>query len=112
MAVGLEGHHAGEERVSDNAQAVNIGAAVDLAPARLLRRHERRRANGGADDGVGGVILVEQLGDAEVHEQGFAVAIDHDVAGLDVAVEHAQVVGIVQPLGHLADDRHHVGGRQ
>ena len=50
------------------------------------------------------VSQFDQLGQAEVEELGVAVPGDHDVVGLDVAVEDARVVGLGQALGDLEGD--------
>ena len=46
----------------------------------------------------------ERAGDPEVHDLGLAVLVDHDVAGLEVPVGDAQLVGFAQALGDLAGD--------
>ncbi len=47
---------------------------------------------------------VEQLGDAEVEQLGFAVGGDEDVAGLEVAMDDEVGVGVLYCGAHLAED--------
>jgi hypothetical protein len=46
----------------------------------------------------------ERPGDAEVGDEGVAVAGEEQVLGLDVAVDHALLVGVLEGLGRLARD--------
>ena len=46
----------------------------------------------------------ERPGDAEVHDPGVAVAVDHDVLGLEVAMDDTLAVGFGQPFRDLAGD--------
>src|SRR5690606_41682888 len=63
----------------DAAEAVDVGAPVDVAAlAPLLRRHVRRRAEQAPRLRVGGDAVVEELGEAEVDELD------------ELAVEHAR----------------------
>ena len=56
------------------------------------------------DPGAGDPLGLDRAGDAEVHDPGVAVAVDHDVLGLEVAVDDAQPVGLGQALGDLPGD--------
>ena len=49
-----------------------------------------------------GHVRARHLGDAEVHDLDRAVLEQADVGGLDVAVDDAAGVGVVQPLGRPA----------
>jgi len=72
----------------------------------LLRRDVVRRAEGLA---LGPVGFGDVAGQAHVGEFDEPLAGEHDVAGLDVAVDEVAVVCGPQALGHLADDRHRLG---
>ena len=50
------------------------------------------------------VLVVEEAGQAHVEDLDDAVAVDEDVARLDVAVDQAgRLVGVLQAEGRLAD---------
>jgi hypothetical protein len=50
--------------------------------------------------------------DAEVHDDGFGVAAQHDVGGLEIAMHHAGVVRGLEPRGHLPRNGHDAGHLQ
>ena len=94
----------GEALVEDQPERVEVGAAVELAAADLLGRQVLGRAHHHV---VARQVLaggVEALGDAEVGQQHAAVRGDEDVAGLDVAVDEAGVVGGVERRGDARAD--------
>ena len=115
-----------DQHIERGAEAVNVRAlADDVQPALgLFGAHERRRADGGALhrllvtagvarlDGLflavaGGPTallgrgVADRLGEAPVDHQRLAVLADHDVAGLQVAVQHAATVGIANRVAHI-----------
>ncbi len=93
-----------EDFVQHATQRVDVGAGVDGFAARLLRR----QVLGGADHrgGLGDAVarVGERAGDAEVHHLHGAGLADHDVRGLDVAVDDAVLVAEVQRLAGVGDD--------
>ncbi len=52
---------------------------------------------------------MEGPGDAEIHDLGVPVAVDHHVLGLEVTVEDAQPVGLGQSVRDLLGDGQHLG---
>ncbi len=84
---------AGQHFEEDDTQREDVGAGVDLALENLLRRHVGRCGRGGSGPGD-----VDRLygGDAEVHQVGLARFVQEDVVGLDVAVDDAALVGVVE----------------
>ncbi len=105
--------------VEDGAQREQIGPDVDGAACGLLRRHvggspqdsprsgEERR--GELRRGGGRPARLAQLGESEVEDLRPAVGGDHDVGGLEIAMDHAAVVrrrdAFHQPAGQLVELR-------
>ncbi len=99
-ALAAERQRAAEHLVEQDAERENIGAVIDRAAARLLRRH----VGDGAEDDIGigsgdrdGVALAgerrQQLREAEVDHLGVAVLGEHHVGGLEIAMHDALGVG-------------------
>ena len=84
--------------VEGQAQAVDVGADVALA-LEPLGCHVPDRAEDVA--GVRQVVGVRGLGQAEVGDPDVPLGVEEEVAGLDVAVQDALVVRVVEGLGHL-----------
>ena len=85
-------------------------SSVPLAH-RLLGAHVVRRAEGHAGLRHPGAGAGGGERDAEVGHQCAAV-VQQDVLGLDVAVDDALAVGVVEGAGHLARNPHRIGDRQ
>ena len=96
----VEGLLAGEHLVEQHAHAEKVGAAVDGLALHLLRRHVIRRAQHLA----GGGHRAAGFGDTEVHYLHRAAGPEHDVGGLDIAVDYAVGVGVVEAGTDLAHD--------
>ena len=47
------------------------------------------------------VVPLEQLGQPEVADPDVPVSVEHEIGGLDVAVDHLLAVGIVERVGDL-----------
>src|SRR6185312_4080051 len=92
--VGFEGTAAGEKLVQHDAHGVDVGARVHGAATDLLRRHVVKGADRGAGLGGVGGVFAARFGDTEVHQLENAVAGDHQVCGLDVAVNDSATVGV------------------
>ena len=103
----------GQHLVQDAAQRVEVAAAVQIAlPGRLLGAHVRGCAD--RDAGVGQPIAargVHGARDAEVRDHRVP-ALEHDVLGLDVPVDHPAGVRVRQGVGHLPRQRHGLLERQ
>ena len=105
LVVGLERLPAGEHLEEDHARGVDVGAGVDDLGERLLGRQvlgrpeDHARLREGRDARRRGrETRLGDLGDAEVEDLddvGLAVALDeHDVVGLEVAVDDARGVRV------------------
>ncbi len=101
-----EGKFAAEHLVEDDAAGPEIGAVVDLLAENLLGRHV---ADGAYDDAGFGERLgdVWPLGQAEVDDLDLVAGADHQVGRLDVAMDDAVLVGVMQAGEQLGGE---VGG--
>ena len=93
------------------ADGVQVGPRTDVLRHRLLGRHVGRRADGRAGRGQerAGLHLGGRLGDAEVGDLHAPVGRDHEVLGLEVAVDDAVRLRVGEPgeqaFEHAADLR-------
>jgi hypothetical protein len=88
----------GEHLVHDDAQRIYVAPGVGHRALGLLRRHIVHGAHGLV--GIAGQAAL-QLRDAEISHLDGAVLQQHDVLGLDVAVDYAPLMGVGQGLGDL-----------
>ena len=98
--IAAERRAAGQEGVEDRPQAVDVaGRRHGPAPARgLLGRHVGRRAHDRAAVGQLAVAL-DPLGQAEIGHVGLALLVEQDVGRLEIAVQDAPLVRVVDGLG-------------
>ena len=103
VARGLEGPLAGEHLVEHHAQRPLVAAGVGQValPGVLLGAHVGRRARSPFQSSATPPLV--SPGHAEVHDQRLAVAVDHHVGRLHVAVDDPLRVGVVQRQGQLLD---------
>jgi hypothetical protein len=120
---------AGQQLVEHRAQAPHVGALVHLVDMTegLLRAHVPGRAQGRTVDGgvaraggdpLGGIVGPRcpaldlgaanvvgalDLGQPPVEHHGLAELADHDVAWLDIPVDHPAVVGVGHGLAHVPE---------
>jgi hypothetical protein len=114
LVVAREGARARQHLAEDDAEGEEVAAAVDALAEQLLGRHVVDRPQNGArlrldaDErllravgGARGLRARDELGDAEVENLDVAVAADHQVLRLQVAVDDARLVRLRQPFGYL-----------
>jgi hypothetical protein len=113
--VAVERVGAGDGAEQQHPDAVDVGSVVEGRAAHLLGRH----AVGGAEDHAGtgdGLVVGDLLHQAEVDHLhvlvALLVALDQQVAGLQIAVHDAALVGVAQGAAHLQDQVHRVGWLQ
>ena len=97
--------------VEDEPERVEVAALVDALARRLLRGHVGERAHDVAR--ARERLVAGEVGDAEVGQLGRAVGRaravgDHHVLRLDVAVDDAALVGVLERVGEREPDPQHV----
>ena len=95
-----------QQGVEDRAQAVDVGRRRERAPGtgRLLGRHVRGGPHRRARLRQLAVAL-DALGQPEVGDVRLAVLVQQDIGRLQVAMENAALVGMVNGLGDDGDNR-------
>ena len=98
-----DGRLAGQQLVERRPEAVDVHPVVGQAVAgqRLLRGHVPQRAEQVAAHRQAGVGA--EPGQAEVADVDLAGAVQEQVAGLHVAVDDAERVGVLQGVGGVGD---------
>ena len=104
VVAAAERRSAGEHLEQEEAERVDVGAGVDRLRLHLLGREVPR----GADDRAGSRQVAPALGlrDAEVGDLDGPDVGDEHVRGLDVAMDDAVAVRMVERRGHAACDAH------
>ena len=95
---------AGEQPVEHHTQREQVAARVTAFAAQALRRHVGRRAADFRRPPQRIAGRGAAFGDAEIADLGVAPAVgQHDVLGLDVVVQHAAGVRVIQRGSELSD---------
>ncbi len=106
QGVALEGVMPGQQLIHHRAQGKYVALAVEGMFACLLRRHVKRRPDISRELRLHDVAAIDH-GDAEVSQLDVAVLGQQDVARLDVAMNDALAMGVVERLGGLVNDVDH-----
>ena len=92
MRVAAEGQLAREHLEDQDAQGVDVAARVDRRALRVLGAHVLGGAQHLARGRGAALLRLPLLRDVEVHEPGHALAVDHHVERLHVAMDEAYLV--------------------
>ena len=114
----IEGRHAHQQLVKQDAQRVNIGARVDILTRRegLLRAHILRSSDERSDareHGVRRQLLGERLGDSEIDDlrRGMAIQLgDENVGGFQIAVDDGLLMRVLDTFADAHEQLQAVAG--
>ncbi len=109
----LERRPARDQRIEGRPQGINVGRRPHVAPipSRLLGRHVVGRTHDLAGTGQSAVIL-QLLRQTEISDARIAVPVEQDVGRLQVTVDHAAPVGILDGVGNAPSQPGGLSGRQ
>ena len=98
----LERRPARHQRIERRPEGIHVSRRphVTALAAGLLRRHVARRPHDLARAGQPAVGL-QLLGQPEVGDPRVAVLVEQNIGRLQVAVDHAALVGVLDGLAHL-----------
>ena len=102
VAIGAEGRSAGEHLVEHHAEGPEVGAPIRATAANLFGCHVRHCAE--RDAGARQARAIAQLGDAKVENLHEAVAGDHQVRRLDIAVHNPRLMCFLEAPRDLHRD--------
>jgi hypothetical protein len=103
LTLSREGAPPGQHLVEQDAQRVGVGLNGPRLAAHLLGRHVLGCTHQAA--GAGRALAPVEARDSEVDPLRLAARADHQVGGLDVAMHHAGVVRVLDPVERLMDQR-------
>ncbi len=86
--------------IEHDAESPDVGALVGMLAAQLLGRHVAQSAEQRARLRVG---TFRDARDAEIHHFDYAIESEDNVGGLDIAVDHAAAMGIIEGAAGLHD---------
>ena len=104
-----ERHFPGQEVIHRHAQGINVAAVVNvLGIAGLLGGHVmgRPKARPALRHRH---VFVSRFGQSQVGDLDHSLFRDQDIVGLDVPMDHVQVVRVLQSLCHDACHQHRIG---
>ena len=108
--LGVIGHPTDQHLVKHDAQAVEIGAPIELFAARLLRTHVVRRTDHRSGACHAGRRVVGP-GDAEIGQRRGTIVAQKDVVGLDVAMDETLLLRVVDRARDLPGHAQGEGNR-
>src|SRR5580704_12515206 len=104
LKVALERSSTCQQLVKDNSETVNVAAGPGAChvSSRLLGAHIRRGPENLTIESQQDITTA--LGKTEVHQNGVPRLIEHDVCGLNVAMNHSPPVSVMQPRSNDSYD--------
>src|SRR6185295_14119866 len=105
---GVEQGPAGEHFVQHQSKRVDVALHRERRAGQLLGRH----VGGGPGAIVGGGGAVGDNGETEVGDADLAAAVEHHVGRLEIAVDHAPLVGGGKTRAQLSRDVERLVGGQ
>ncbi len=108
-----EGRPAGEHFIEDCPQAEDVRSRGELSRAAggLLGRHVGRRADRRPRLGDRALPL-QQAGQAEIGQVRFTAGVEEDVGGLEIAMEHAALMGVMDGAGERGQEHRRLARRE
>ena len=105
--VAAEGRPARDRFVEQDAQRIDVRPVVQRGqPPGMLRTHAGRRAPDLSGRRLReAFLLTGHLREAEIGQVRLVVAVDQDILRLDVAMDDARLVGLVERQSNAADER-------
>ena len=97
-----ERQRAGQQAIEEHTDRIEIRASIDFLAEDLLGRHVRRRAHQAEVHGL--LLGAEDPGDSEVHDLDRAFVGHHDVGRLDVTVDDAGAMRMLERRQDQIDD--------
>ncbi len=102
--IGDEGLFAGQHFVGDHGERKLIRASIHGVPLHLLGRHVVGRPH---HDAGHGHLLGKNFGDAEVGDLRGRALVDQNIGGLDVAMDDALLVRVIERRRGLVENGEH-----
>ena len=104
--IAVEGLSSREHLIHHSSHGVDIALCVGNIAACLLGADIVNASDGLIGSGL--AFLTGELGDTEVHDLDSAVSEHHDVLGLDIAVNDALIVSVLECAEYLDDEMHRI----
>ena len=98
------GTSAAEAFVSDDAEGVDVGAAVDVDAEDLFGRHVRSAFPRGGPYSLGWLVSLAMPKSSTRTNCSLPYPLQHDVRRLDVAVDDAEIVRLLEDRGDIIQD--------
>src|SRR5579885_356848 len=106
--ISLKRHSTGKGSIHEYAQGINVRPLIDRQSIALLRAHVQRAADARTGGGEG-LLFLSHFGQTEIDEldlhEAASIINQHYVGRFDIAVQHAQGMGILKSIANLTKNR-------